>query len=104
MVPPTTIETTAGTLTPSAAEDKRVSITFWSSHDAASRLENIQRSIAARADTTVTHIGMNIDDAPAIFREYLRHDNLQADSNQYLAADEAARTLQDTYGYGTLYY
>lgn len=104
LVPPSEIHTTDGTIIPSTLGGKKVSITFWSSNDAGSRLENIQKSIEARADSGMVHIGMNIDDAPALFREYLRHDNLHADTNQYLADEAAARTLQDTYGYGTMYY
>lgn len=102
--PPREIAHTDGIINVSDTKGKRVNVTFWSSEDAASRLENIQKTIEARLDTTQVHIGVNLDDEPEVYREYLKRDNLHTDSNQYLADDAVAHSLTETYGYGTLYY
>lgn len=81
-----------------------MSVTFWSSDNAASRLENMQQAALARADSSMVHIGVNLDDTPDLFADFLMRDNLRDDPNQLLATDEAARALSDTYGYGTMYY
>lgn len=102
--PPRKIAHTEGIVDLNHLKGKKVNVTFWSSEDAESRLENIQKAIEARLDTTQVHIGVNVDDTPEIYREYLLRDNLRNDSNQYLADDAVAHTLAETYGYGTLYY
>ena len=105
MTPPREIEHTAGTFhADSIPTGQRLTLTFWSSDDAASRIENIRRSLQAESDSNLTHIGVNIDDSPEIFKNYLKRDNLSDDPNQYLVTDEVADALSATYGYGTLYY
>lgn len=104
MVPPREIQHIAGVIRPDSIPTKRVSLTLWSSNDAGSRIENMKQASLARRDPDLTHIGVNIDDTPDIFKEFLRRDNLDADPNQYLVDDEAAHSLASTYGYGTWYY
>lgn len=102
--PPRRIAHTEGVVDIANHAGKKVNVTFWSSEDAASRIENIQKSIEARLDTNQVHIGINMDDTPELYREYLSRDNLTHDPNQYLADDAIAHSLTETYGYGTLYY
>lgn len=81
--PPAQIVTANGVIdVDSLAQGRRVTVTYWSSLDAASRLENLQRAAEARHDPTLIHIGLNIDDSPEIFRQYLLRDHLQDDPLQ----------------------
>ncbi len=102
--PPREIEHTAGTFRPADLGTKRVSLTLWSSNDAASRLQNMQNAAAAAKDSDLTHVGINVDDSPEMFRDFLHRDNLSENPTQYLATDEVAHALASTYGYGTWYY
>ena len=102
--PPREIEHTAGIFRPSDAGTKRVSLTLWSSNDAASRIENMQHAALAAKDPNLTHVGINVDDSPEMFRDFLQRDKLSENPTQYLATDEAAHSLASTYGYGTWYY
>lgn len=105
MTPPREIEHTTGTFrADSIRPGQRLSLTFWSSDDAASRIENIQQSMLAQNDSNLTHIGVNLDDSPEIFKHYMIRDNLSDTPNQYLVTDEVADALSAAYGYGTLYY
>lgn len=104
MKPPREIEHISGVFRADSITSPRVSLTFWSSDDAASRLENMQQASLARQDPDWTHIGVNLDETPDLFKDFLRRDNLSDDPNQYLAVDEVAHSLAETYGYGTLYY
>lgn len=104
MVPPREIEHTTGVFRPDSVPTKRISLTLWSSNDAASRIENMKQAALARKDPDLTHIGVNLDDTPDIFKEFLHRDNLADDTNQYLVDDEVAHALASTYGYGTWYY
>lgn len=103
-VPPREIEHTTGVFRADSVASGRVSLTLWSSDDAASRLENMKQASLARHDPDLTHIGVNLDDTPELFKDFLRRDNLDDDPNQYLATDEVAHALASTYGYGTWYY
>lgn len=103
--PPRVIEHTAGVINVDSLRGKKVSVTFWSSNDAASRVENLTYAAEARRDSTRrVHIGVNIDDEPQLFKEYLLHDNLSNDANQLLATGDVAARLAETYGYGTRIY
>lgn len=101
--PPEHIEHALGMLDLDSLPTRNVSVTFWSSDDAASRMENIREAARARADTSLTHIGVNLSDSPELFSAYLRRDRLEGDSLQLLATGESARRLSDAYGYRTLY-
>ena len=103
-VAPREIVHNSGTFNVASIPSKRVSLTLWSSDDAASRLENIQKAESAAKDPDWTHIGVNIDDSPELFREFLKRDKLDASPTQFLATDEVAHSLESTYGYGTWYY
>ncbi|MDE6428041.1 MAG: hypothetical protein K2K59_03725, partial [Muribaculaceae bacterium] len=72
--------------------------------DAASRIANMQNAAIAARDSDLTHIGINLEDSPELFRDFLRRDNLAENPTQYLATDEVAHSLASTYGYGTWYY
>ena len=102
--PPREIEHTSGTFRPSDVGTKRVSLTLWSSNDAASRIANMQNAAIAARDSDITHIGINLEDSPELFRDFLRRDNLTENPTQYLVTDEVAHSLASTYGYGTWYY
>lgn len=101
---PAQIEHDMGVVDLNALKAKNVSVTFWSSEDAASRLENVKLAMEARANPDRKHIGINVDDAPAIFRAYLLRDRLHQDSLQFRAEDGVARELVDAFGYSTVYY
>lgn len=101
--PPEEIEHTIGVLRLQDIDSQRVSVTFWSTEDAASRLENIKEAARARADAGLTHIGVNVGDDPAIAAAYLRRDALDSDSLQLVAAPGAVPYLRSSYGYRTLY-
>lgn len=82
--PPAQIVTAQGVINvDSLAQGRHVTITYWSSRNAASRLENLQRAAQARRDSSLIHIGLNIDDSPEIYRQYLLRDNLQDDPTQF---------------------
>lgn len=79
----------------------RVSVTFWSADDAASRVENIKEALRAKNDPKLTHVGVNVGDNPALAAAYLRRDALDGDTLQLLALPESG--LEEQYGLGTLY-
>jgi len=101
--PPEEIEHTLGVLRLQDLDSQRVSVTFWSTDNAASRLENIKQAARARTDPGLTHIGVNIGDDPAVAAAYLRRDALASDSLQLFATPESTPSLASTYGYRTLY-
>lgn len=93
---PREIEHALGTLDlDSVAAGQRLSVTFWSGEDATSRMENIYLAAQAREDPGLTHIGVNVSDAPELFRAYLERDRLGGDSLQLMAAGD--------YPLGTVY-
>ena len=103
-VVPAVIEHDGGVLRLSdiGGDDQRVSVTLWSSDNAASRAANALRAAEARRDSTLTHIGVNVDPSEEIYREILRRDRLDGDSLQlHIRGREAARLLA-TMGYTTL--
>lgn len=102
--PPAEIQHALGVLKMHELGPQNVSVTFWSSDDAASRMENIREAERARHDPTLTHVGVNLsEDSPEIFNAYLLRDKLADDSLQLLAAPDVARELRDTYGLRTVY-
>lgn len=103
-VPPREIEHSAGSFRVDSIPSKRVSLTLWSSDDASSRLDNMKNAELASKDPEWTHVGVNIEDTPELFKEYLHRDKLDRNPSQYLATDEVAHALESTYGYGTWYY
>lgn len=100
--PPQSIEHALGTLNLDELSSRNVSVTFWNSNDAASRLENIKETARAKADPNLTHIGVNVGDNPDLAQAYLRRDALAFDSLQLIAVPEATPGLRK-YGLGTLY-
>lgn len=101
---PSRIEHDMGMVDLNALKDKKVSVTFWSSDNAASRMENIKNAAEAKNDPARKHIGVNIDDEPKLFQAYLLRDHLEDDTLQLRAEGDIARQLTDTYGYTTVYY
>lgn len=101
---PAQIEHDMGMVNLNSLKDKKVSVTFWSSDNAASRMENIKNATEAKTDPNREHIGVNIDDAPDLFQAYLLRDHLENDSLQLRADGSVARNLAETYGYTTVYY
>ncbi len=100
--PPQSIEHALGTLNINQPESRNLSVTFWNSNDAASRLENIKETARAKTDPNLTHIGVNVGDQQELAMAYLRRDALASDSLQIIATPEAATSLQK-YGLGTFY-
>lgn len=101
--PPEEIRHALGTLRLNDFGTGHVSVTFWSSDDAASRIENIREAARARSDSTLTHIGVNLTDNRELFEAFLKRDRLAGDSLQLLAAGEDAERLREAYGYRTVY-
>lgn len=101
---PSQIEHDMGVIDLNSLKGQNVSVTFWSSDDAASRLENVKHAMEARTNPDRKHIGINLDDTPAIYRAYLLRDRLHQDSLQFRAKDEMVRDLVDTFGHNTVYY
>ncbi len=101
--PPQEIAHELGVLNMADFGSQRLSVTFWSSDDAASRLENIREAHRAKYDPTLTHIGVNLSDPHDLFNAYLQRDRLTGDPLQLRVSGDNARTLLDTYGYRTLY-
>lgn len=102
--PPDEIEHTLGVLRLQQEQDsQRVSVTFWSADDAASRIENIKEAARARSNPRLTHIGVNVGDHPDLAAAYLRRDALDNDTLQLFAAPEVVPWLISTYGYRTVY-
>lgn len=100
---PPEVAHTLGVLKLHELEKQRVTMTLWSSDDAASRMENIELARAAEADPNYTHIGVNIADPEALYEGYLLRDGLSDDPYQLLATAETAEQLFSTYGYTTLH-
>lgn len=98
---PEEIEHTLGVLRMKDLDSQRVSVTFWSADDAASRIENIKESMRAKNDPNLTHIGVNVDNRPELAAAYLRRDNLDGDTLQIFALPETG--LREEYGLRTLY-
>ncbi len=83
--------------------DAQLAITLWSSENAASRAANAAMAAKARMDPGLVHVGVNVDESPAMFREILRRDNIENDSLQlHVSGDEAARLLSKM-GYTTIF-
>lgn len=101
---PAKIEHDLGKLNLGDFKAKDISVTFWSSHDAASRLENIKLAAQAKDDPEKQHIGVNIDDEPDLYRAYLLRDKLHNDTLQLRVDSNIAKDLAAAYGYGTFYY
>lgn len=102
--PPREIQHASGTFRPSDLGTKNISLTLWSSNDAASRIQNMQQATKAAKDPNLTHVGINLEDSPEMFRDFLHRDNLSNNPTQFLVTDEVAHSLASTYGYGTWYY
>lgn len=100
---PAEIQHSEGVLRLHELTPQRVSVTFWSGDDAASRIENITEANRARLSPTHTHIGVNLTDSPELFKAYLERDDLAGEPYQLRATDASARFLRSTYGYRTLY-
>ncbi|MDE6118593.1 MAG: hypothetical protein K2F82_01875 [Muribaculaceae bacterium] len=92
---PEVINHDAGTLVVDRiAPGQNLALTLWSSDDAASRVANAMMAAKARRDPGLTHIGVNVDESPAMFHEILRRDRLDSDSLQlHVSPDEAARLI-----------
>lgn len=101
--PPEEIRHALGVLRLQDLDSQRVSITFWSTEDAASRLENIKEANRARNDAGLTHIGVNVGDDRNLAAAYLRRDALDTDSFQLFADPGTVPYLRSSYGYRTLY-
>lgn len=102
-VAPSTIEYDGGTLDLSQMRGKEVVVTLWSSNDAASRLENMTYAAQARRDSSIEHIGINLDESPELHLELLKRDRLTDDSLQLHASGDAASRLLSTYGHTSLH-
>lgn len=98
--PPEEIEHALGVLKMQDLDSQRVSVTFWNTEDAASRVENIKEALRARKDPGLTHIGVNIGDSPEIAAAYLKRDALADDTLQLLGTPGAGL---EQYGLRTLY-
>lgn len=86
------------------APGQDVALTLWSSDNAASRAANAFMAAEARRNPRLTHIGVNVDESPAMFHEILRRDRLDGDSLQlHVPADEAARLLSGFGSYRTVF-
>lgn len=101
--PPAEIEHALGILKLHELHPQKLSVTFWSSDDAESRMQNIYEANRARFDPTLTHIGVNLSDSDDVFHAYLKRDNIANEKYQLRATPEMGRQLLDTYGYSTLY-
>lgn len=103
-VVPLTIEHDGGVLRlADVGAGQRVAVTLWSSDDAASRAANAFMAMKARSDAGLTHVGVNVDESPEMFREILRRDRLTDDSLQlHLSGAEASR-LRASMGYTTVF-
>lgn len=99
---PPEIVHTLGAIKTHELEGQRITMTLWSSQDAASRLENIQMAQAADADPGHTHIGVNVADPAPLFDAYLLRDGLAGNPYQVLATPESASQLLSAYGYTTI--
>ncbi len=86
-----------------APEGGRVAVTLWSSDNAASRLANAEMAMMARRDPGLTHVGINVDRSPAMFREILRRDRLDSDSLQLHVSGTEASKLMSAIGYSTVF-
>lgn len=99
--PPSEIEHSRGILKLDDFENQKLSVTFWSADDAASRVENIKETLRAKNDPNLTHIGVNVGDDKELAEAYLKRDELFGDSLQIFAVAESG--LQSEYGLRTLY-
>lgn len=98
---PDEIEHTLGVLRMHDLDSQRVSVTFWSTDDAASRVENIKEALRAKNDPNLTHIGVNVGDNPELAAAYLRRDDLAGDTLQVLALPGSG--FREAYGLKTFY-
>ncbi|MCM1310790.1 MAG: hypothetical protein NC301_07190 [Bacteroides sp.] len=98
---PEEIQHTMGVLKMQDLDSQRVSVTFWSADDAASRIENIKETLRAKNDPHLTHIGVNVGDDPALAAAYLKRDALDSDTLQVFALPESG--LAEEYGHRTVY-
>ena len=98
---PDEIAHTLGVLRMQDLDSQRVSVTFWSTDDAVSRMENIWEALRAKNDPTLTHIGVNVDANPGLAAAYLQRDNLDGDSLQVFALPGSG--LREEYGLRTIF-
>lgn len=100
---PPQIEHDMGKIDLDSLKGQDVTVTFWSSDNAASRLENIKYAAEAQANPKRKHIGVNIDDEPELYKAYLLRDHLNEDSLQIRVEGEIAKNLAHAYGYTTVF-
>ena len=74
---------------------KYVLLTFWSSDDAQSRIDNQQYEQAA-VDHNIAFVGMNFDPSKGVFHEIVKIDRLE-NKSQYHVSGDVAEHIVDSY-------
>lgn len=60
-----------------------VVVTFWSSVDPESRMANIEHDRVAAGNVRLAHIGVNYDSSEGVYREIVKIDSLDSDTQFY---------------------
>lgn len=85
---------------------KYVLLTFWSSADAQSRIDNMRYDRIASANGNMLHIAVNYDRSALVFSEVAKIDNLHSE-DQFFDAEGSQSSIHQAYrisseGYRTL--
>lgn len=74
-----------------------VLLTFWSSADAASRIECNRYSawINANASEKLRHLSVNFDEHPELMAEIVKRDNLDENAQFNVSGQQAAKIIND---------
>lgn len=91
----------------SQMQGKYVLLTFWTSADAASRIncKKYDAWMEANNPTGLRHVSVNFDKEPTLFEEIAKRDGLDAKSQFNVRGKEAAKIIRDfrlADGYGTM--
>ncbi|MCC8113028.1 MAG: hypothetical protein LUD17_16420 [Bacteroidales bacterium] len=96
MAPEIVLESPNDTLALSSLRGENVLLTFWSSADAASRVEcnKYQAWIDANQPSHLRHVAINFDEHPVLFEEIVRRDNFDAATQHHVHGREASRIIE----------
>lgn len=105
--PELSLNNSAETLKLSQMKGNYVLLTFWSSSDAASRIDCSKYStwINANAPENLRHLSVNFDEHPELWREIAKRDNLAENAQFNVSGSKAAKIISDfglEHGYGSV--
>lgn len=105
--PELNVSNSSSELTLSQLRGKCVLLNFWSSDDAASRIDNNMYAAWANANSSdnLQYVAVNLGDDPELFSAIVKADGLDKDAQYTANGEDAKRIISDfrlAEGYGTV--